>query len=158
MLTDKQKSALQMIAAAAVACELGTGCPAELSAAQCILESGWLTRCPGNNCFGIKATDDSRVYTITKEFLNGTWKTLNLAFEKYATLADCFKAHARLIQGGRYAPAWKAYQQTHNLGALIAGIAPIYATAPDYAGLVSSIARSLSVTQEIADARKKVAA
>jgi flagellum-specific peptidoglycan hydrolase FlgJ len=40
---------------AAVAAEAASGIPAELSAAQCILESGWLEFAPGGNPFGIKA-------------------------------------------------------------------------------------------------------
>lgn len=49
------KSALPQIARAAVDAEQATGCPAEVIAAQCILETGWLKSAPGNNCFGIKA-------------------------------------------------------------------------------------------------------
>jgi flagellum-specific peptidoglycan hydrolase FlgJ len=57
MLTPQQEAALSQIVAAAVASERATGLPAELSAAQCIFESGWLSRMPGNNCFGIKPDD-----------------------------------------------------------------------------------------------------
>ena len=55
-LTAAQRTKnLQAIAAAAVAAEAASGIPAELSTAQCILESGWLEKAPGNNPFGIKA-------------------------------------------------------------------------------------------------------
>lgn len=55
MPTPEQLLTLQTkIAPAAVACEKRTGLPAPLSAAQCILESGYLAHAPGNNCFGIK--------------------------------------------------------------------------------------------------------
>ena len=43
------------IAEAAIAMEKSTGVPAEFAAAQCVLESGWLERAPGQNPFGIKA-------------------------------------------------------------------------------------------------------
>jgi flagellum-specific peptidoglycan hydrolase FlgJ len=46
---------LRKIAVAAVATEVTSGIPAELSTAQCILESGWLEFAPGGNPFGIKA-------------------------------------------------------------------------------------------------------
>jgi flagellar protein FlgJ len=49
------ETVLPQIARAAVDAEKVTGCPAEVVAAQCILESGWLKFAPGNNCFGIKA-------------------------------------------------------------------------------------------------------
>lgn len=54
-LTPTERSTnLNFIAAAAVAAEKASGIPAELSCAQCILESGWLESAPGNNPFGIK--------------------------------------------------------------------------------------------------------
>jgi hypothetical protein len=56
-MQDTQKVNLFFIAQAAVASEQSTGCPAELQAAQCILETGWLKQAPGNNCFGIKIYD-----------------------------------------------------------------------------------------------------
>ena len=46
---------LRKVAVAAVATETSSGIPAELSTAQCILESGWLEFAPGGNPFGIKA-------------------------------------------------------------------------------------------------------
>src|SRR5438477_8715451 len=54
-MLETQKANLRLIAEAAVASERSTGCPAELQAAQCILETGWLKHAPGNNCFGIKS-------------------------------------------------------------------------------------------------------
>ena len=54
-MTPDQLAALRRIAEAAVAAERETGCPAEISAAQCIVESAWLQVAPGNNCFGVKA-------------------------------------------------------------------------------------------------------
>ena len=111
MLTPAQLTALDTSAAAAVAAERATGCPAELSTAQCIIESSWLTVCPGNNCFGIKATDTNCTYCLTKEYLNGEWSSPTLAFEAYPALSDCFAAHARLLQGGVYWAAWNVYQR-----------------------------------------------
>src|SRR6478672_2840811 len=54
-MSETQRTNLGRIAEAAVASEQSTGCPAELQAAQCILETGWLNHAPGNNCFGIKS-------------------------------------------------------------------------------------------------------
>ncbi len=100
-MTPDQLAALHRIAEAAVAAERETGCPAEISAAQCIVESAWLQVAPGNNCFGVKATDDHCQYCLTKEYLNGEWTSQKLAFATYPTLAACFAAHARLLQSGR---------------------------------------------------------
>lgn len=153
MLTPQQTIALKSIAAASVIAEHATGCPSALSAAQAILESGWLQHCPGNNCFGIKATDSHENYTLTQEFVAGQYVTEKLAFEAYPTLADCFTAHARLIQGGPYSDAWRAYEEDRNLNELIQGIAHIYATAPNYATQVYSLAHSTTVLAAIAQAR-----
>ena len=52
-MTPEQFAALRKIAEAAVAAERETGCPAEISTAQCIVESAWLQVAPGNNAFGL---------------------------------------------------------------------------------------------------------
>jgi flagellum-specific peptidoglycan hydrolase FlgJ len=164
MLTPAQLSALQTMATAAVAAERATGCPAELSTAQCIIESDWLTVCPGNNCFGIKATDTNCTYCLTKEYLNGKWSSPTLAFEAYPALSDCFAAHARLLQGGVYAAAWKAYRadmpgvssavaDAAVLDAYITGISKHYATDPDYASKIITLAHGPHVGAAIAAAR-----
>ena len=147
-LTPAQQDALTKIAAASVECERKTGCPAELTAAQAILESGWLTSAPGNNAFGIKSNSSGaqgKQYCLTSEFIDGTWKKEPLAFATYATLADGFADHARLLQCGVYEGAWRQYQKDHNLDAFIKGIAAHYATDPGYAGKVSQIAHMSSV-------------
>ncbi len=71
-MTPEQSAALRRIAQAAVAAERETACPAEISAAQCIVESAWLQVAPGNNCFGIKSrTNAACQYCLTKEYVNG---------------------------------------------------------------------------------------
>jgi len=153
MLTPSETLALPRIAQAAVACEGQTGCPAELSAAQCILESGWLAVCPGCNCFGIKAVDTHSTYQLTKEFLNGQWVSMRAAFEAYDSLTACFVAHARLLQGGRYLDAWRQYEEDHSLDGLIRGIGAIYATDPGYTGEILELAHGPHVALAIAQAR-----
>jgi len=133
-MTPEQFAALGRIAEAAVAAERETGCPAEISAAQCIVESAWLQVAPGNNAFGIKSrADDTCQYCLTKEYTNGEWKSQKLAFATYPSLAACFAAHARLLQCGPYAPAWQRFQANHDLDAYIRGVAEHYATDPGYA-------------------------
>lgn len=154
-MTPEQQEAVKQIATAAVASEAATGCPAELSAAQCIFESGYLTRAPGNNCFGIKRDHRGNgcQYILTSEFLNGQWEKMPLAFESYGSLADCFSDHARLIQSGVYAAAWVRYQADHNLDAYIAGVAAHYATDPTYRQKMTDEAHSLTVTSAVNAAR-----
>ena len=140
-------------ASCAVACEQQTGCPAELSVAQAILESAWGTHCPGNNLFGIKATDSSETYEFSKEYLNGQWVTMLEAFEAYPSFTECFIAHAKLIEGGPYAPAWVLYRVNHNLDNLIRGIAIHYATDPNYAAEIIQLANGPHITAAIVAAR-----
>lgn len=166
-LTTEQKDRnLKLIARASVIAELRTGCPAVVSAAQCILESGWLRVAPGNNCFGIKNTDRfvGEQYTITKEWINGEWKIKRLAFEVYPTLEDCFTDHAYLITGGFpgakrncYAPAFATYQATHDLGQFITGISKYYATDPEYDAKITRLVCDRRVIVAIEEARKGIA-
>lgn len=156
MISPQQQAALGEIAAAAVASERATGLPAEVSAAQCIFESAWLTRCPGNNCFGIKADQHGSgvQYCLTKEFIDGSWKAEPAAFEAYATLADCFIDHARLItEGEPYAAVWKQYQQDHNMDTFILAMGRIYGTDPSYGAKILNQAYAPSVTTAVQTAR-----
>jgi flagellum-specific peptidoglycan hydrolase FlgJ len=155
MTPQQQQANLLLIAEASVASERATGCPAELSAAQCIFESGWLAKCPGNNCFGIKvdARGSGVQYVLTSEFINGEWEHMPLAFETYNSLADCFSDHARLIEQGVYAAAWAAYQQTRDLDAYIAGVAAHYATDPTYRVKITAEAHSIAVEAAVRNAR-----
>ena len=153
-MTPEQSTALRLIAEAAVAAERETGVPAEISAAQCVLESAWLQVAPGNNCFGIKArADDHCQYCLTKEYLNGEWTNQALAFAIYPTLAACFAAHGRLLQCGPYAPAWQRYQADHDLDGYIRGLAEHYATDPGYAGKIAQLAHGPHVAATILEAR-----
>lgn len=158
MLTPDQQAALTKIADASVAAERATGCPAELSAAQAIFESGWLSRCPGNNCFGIKsdAHGCGVQYFLSHEFIGGAWVEEPEAFEKYASLADCFSDHARLItEGAPYAQAWSKYQADHDLDALIQGICPIYAKDPSYTAKIRQEAHGSTVSLAVQLARRR---
>ena len=157
-LNPEQQDALQKIATAAVACEQETGCPAELTAAQCIFESGYLSRCPGNNCFGIKSDrcGSGDQYVLTHEYLSGEWVKVPQSFETYVTLADCFADHARLIQQGCYAAAWASYKANHNLDAFISGVAAHYATDPDYFATIKAEAHSPAVQMALQQVRAEI--
>ncbi len=155
-MTPDQFVVLRRIAQAAVAAERETGCPAEISAAQCIVESAWLKVAPGNNAFGIKARSaDDCQYCLTKEYVNGEWKSQKLAFAVYPDLAACFAAHGRLLQFGPYASAWHRYQADHDLDTYIRGIAEHYATDPGYAAKILTIAHGPHVYAAVVDARQK---
>ena len=163
--------AILIIAAAAVASEKRTGLPAEITAAQCALESGWLKSSPGNNCFGIKhaARHTEKQLLQTREFfdieehatawmsripgreiISETGRVVNGRrefkvrdwFAAYPTLADCFADHARLITSGKpYRRAWESFIVHRSWEKLLRDIAPVYATAPTYETSVLSVLR-----------------
>ena len=185
-MLDTQKTNLRLIAGAAVASERATGCPAELQAAQCILETGWLKHAPGNNCFGIKCYDGAhgRQLLRTREWFTDAEaarflatgggrtaevtdpvqqdargrKLYNVAdwFATFATLGDCFSRRAAMFAAGRYAPFAEAYKAGGSLEDLVRGIAPIYATDPNYANAVLALIRNGDVQAAIAAARAEV--
>lgn len=178
--------ALKAIAEAAVASTKGTQCPAELVAAQAILESGWLKHAPGNNCFGIKArSGDERQLLHTTEWFTDQERSAWLAadpgrtaepvtpvetdrrgrhkyacqdwFAAYPSLADCFARRVELFDAGRYAPFARAYEADRNFVAYLRGIARIYATDPGYADSCLAIVRQADVAAAIEAARGAIA-
>jgi len=185
-MLETQKQNLNLIAQAAVASEKATQCPAELQAAQCILETGWLSHAPGNNCFGIKSFqgESGRQLLNTREWFtdaecqgflaSADGRTANLVqpveqdscgrklhlvqdwFATFPTLGHCFTHRAAIWNQGRYAPAASAYLQNQNLDALVHAIAPIYATDPNYADRILSLVRNPDVQAAIAQARGEV--
>lgn len=103
-MNETQSKFLQMAVSAAQASQKLTGIPASITIAQAILESGWgqsaLAR-QANNFFGIKATahlDPSKYAAFeTSEFVDGRKTSIVAKFARYASPADSFAAHARLI-------------------------------------------------------------
>jgi flagellar protein FlgJ len=157
---------------AAVACEAHTGVPAELLVAQWALESGWGKHAPGNNCFGIKAYPGCYGWQLlqTREWFTDAELTKFLAgdsartavlvgaanssraeysvrdwFATFPSLAACFDRRAQLFLVGRYKPFAEQFLKDGNVEALVRGIAPIYATAPDYAENILAILRNQNV-------------
>jgi flagellum-specific peptidoglycan hydrolase FlgJ len=172
---------LVQIATAAVASERATGLPDVLSAAQCALESAWLAKAPGNNCFGIKtyknssgrqlletsewftseqlqaflALGDGRAATPTGQ-VNGALSKYRVKdwFATFVDLAECFNKHALLITTGKaYASAWNKYLTDRNVDVLIHEIAPIYATDPGYEESIKKIIAMKSLQQALTTAR-----
>lgn len=68
--------------------------------AQAALESGWgtsrLAKPPYNNQFGIKVSDDwtgRSIVMSTREYINGTWITVNATFRAYDDPGDSVRDH-----------------------------------------------------------------
>ena len=185
-MQEPQLTNLRLIAQAAVASAQATGCPAELQAAQCILETGWLSHAPGNNCFGIKSYpgESGRQLLRTREWLsdselreflaagagrtailiepvrrNAAGRTLYSVqdwFACFPTLGDCFARRAALFDSGRYAPHAAAYRADRDLEALVRGVASVYATDPAYADRLLALIRDPRVQAALSAARAEV--
>jgi len=185
-MLETQKNNLRRIAQAAVASAQATGCPAELQAAQCILETGWLNHAPGNNCFGIKSYpgEFGRQLLRSREWLTaaelrrflapGDGRTADLVeparqdaagrnlysvqdwFATFATLGDCFAKRAALFATGRYAPFAAAWLAHRDLEALVRGVASVYATDPAYADRLLALIRDPDIQSALAAAQAEV--
>lgn len=163
MTPAERADILAQIAAASVAAELATGCPSEISASQCIWESGWLKHQPpgSNNVFGLKNTDrfPGAAYVLTKEWRAGKLVPEMAAFEVYPSLAACFEDHGKLITGGNggnvYAKAWTQYKFDGDMDKWVQAIAPIYAPGnKQYAGKILATAHSAEVEAAVKKARE----
>jgi flagellar protein FlgJ len=157
---ENLETRLTEVARIAVRLEQETGCPAQLMIAQWAIESAWGAKPVGHaNYFGIKKADrHTKCCTLTtREVINGKSVVENLEFADYDSLEDSCRDYAWLItHGAPYHAAWQQYQSDHDLRALIAVIARVYATDPAYARLVSAIARQSNVVQAIAEATSPV--
>ena len=153
---ENLETRLTEVARIAVRLEQETGCPAQLMIAQWAIESAWGAKPVGHaNYFGIKKADrHTKCCTLTtREVINGKSVVENLEFADYDSLEDSCRDYAWLItHGAPYHAAWQQYQSVHDLRALIAVIARVYATDPAYARLVSAIAGQPNVARAIAEA------
>jgi flagellum-specific peptidoglycan hydrolase FlgJ len=188
-LTKAEREAnLTRIAAAAVAVEGEFGIPAELCMAQCILESAWLAKAPGNNPFGIKATAGQPFRETV------TWESLTPAqlarlkqsgarllaigplvggrhrvsmidrFAAFDTLEDAFRAYGKLLLAGRhFAPRLARFRGHGDLRKLLADLRgadgqPPYATDPEYDTKLLRLIGQANVQAALAAARRAEAA
>lgn len=126
------------VISAAKAAQVATGIPASVSIAQWAVESAWGTRCTGTfNYFGIKAVA-GQPYTVcqTHEVVDGKSVLIHAAFANYASLDAAFTAHAQLLDDARFAEARACLP---DAVAFVDKLAPIYATDPNYARVLTEI-------------------
>ena len=159
---EDREQRLKEVAAIAVALEAQTGCPAQLLIAQWAVESEWGAKPAGNdNFFGMKKSDRHKLCctVATREVVNGKSTVQDLQFADYDSLEDSCRDYAWLITNGApYHAAWQQYLNDRDLHTLIAAVARVYATDPDYARLTAAIASQENVAQAIAEARLEVSA
>ena len=121
--------------------------------AQAALETNWGTHVPSNNLFGIKAGGQwsgSTVSAGTQEYENGTAVSTTGQFRAYDSRTQSFQDYVSLLRNSRrYAAALNTGSNVHAFATALQRGG--YATDPDYARKISSIAGSISpqpATQE----------
>ena len=150
----------------ALTCEKATGIPAIAILAQAALESGWGEVAPGFMFFGVKDTDgvngNEQLLTTTEYSRSATAKFPNIIsvtpvirngqkwfkykikdyFRKYNSAVECFIDHSKFfLNNKRYA---KALEVKGDYNKFIDAIAAAgYATDPNYASLLKSIAGTI---------------
>jgi flagellum-specific peptidoglycan hydrolase FlgJ len=156
---DDRQQQLNQVARIAVALEVQTGCPAPLMIAQWAVESRWGAKPVGHaNYLGIKKSTRHTLCckVATHEFSDGQSVAVEQEFADYGSLAECCQDYVWLItQAAPYMAAWRQYQANHDLHALIVAVAAKYSTSPQYAALVTAVARQGNVDQAIAAARQE---
>lgn len=122
--------------------------PASVSLAQYAVESGWGKYMPAgsNNPFGIQALPGlPSVAAISHEYRNGQLVQVTEYFAKFASIADAFDKHGELLATARAYRAAMVFADNPN--AFVAAMAPVYATAPNYASALLSIMRGSNLYQ-----------
>ncbi len=112
--------------------------------AQSALETGWGTATPGNNLFGVKATDDQAgTARPTHEMVDGLLTAQNAMFRDYASPAASISDYVQQITSG--------FQNVTGQGT-VSGFAQAlqaggYATDTNYASKIISISQSPMMAQ-----------
>ena len=117
--------------------------PAAVTLAQWALESDWGRAMPtgSNNPFGIKAVAGQPYFeATTHEVVHGRRITIIAKFRKFASLADAFDAHARLLATAHaYAAARRHLDDPNAFADALTGV---YATDPAYGTKLKAIMKS----------------
>lgn len=118
------------------------GLDPRLILAQSAIETGWGKKAPGNNYFGIKSHGQKGGQTFgTHEFINGKRVNISDSFRGYGSAKDSFAGY------GDFLTKNKRYQRMLGSKGLDAQLSALgasgYATDPNYAAKVGSIARNM---------------
>lgn len=145
-MPGRQAEFVQAMAPHAQQVSQQTGLDPRLVIAQGALESGWGKSAPGNNFFGIKSHGQPGGQTLpTSEVVNGQPVRINDSFRQYGGMGESAQGYADFLQKNkRYQPMLGAQGMEAQIAAL--GKSG-YATDPNYASKVASIARSLQMGQ-----------
>jgi flagellum-specific peptidoglycan hydrolase FlgJ len=136
------------VIAAAQAAQVRWGIPASVSLAQYGVESAWgRFEPPGsNNGFGIQQLPGLPFVAATsQEYRNGRLVPVVEYFAVFSSVLDAFDKHAELLATGR--PYRTAMTFVKDPGKFVEAMAPVYATAPNYAGALLNIMNTMNLFQ-----------
>lgn len=121
-----------------------TGLDPRLIIAQAAQETGWGRSAPGNNYFGIKSHGKSGGNRLaTNEVVNGQTVRVRDSFRSYSDMGASADGYAEFL---RTNPRYKAMLAAGDLDGQLAALGRSgYATDPNYASTVGSIARSITL-------------
>lgn len=126
-----------------------TGVDPRIIAAQAALESNYGRSAPGNNLFGIKSHGQSGGNSLmTTEVINGKPVRVRDSFRSYASPAESVDGYVDFINSNkRYRP----FREAQGLDAQISALGRSgYATDPQYAAKIRSIATGIPVSSQVA--------
>ena len=143
-MNESQRRFVQQMAPFAVRASQATGIDPRIIIAQSAQETGWGRSAPNFNFFGIKSHGAPGGATMrTREFGPGGAYSANESFRSYASMEESAKDYADFInRNPRYQPLRAAQGLDPQLAALQRSG---YATDPNYARSVGSIARRINL-------------
>lgn len=126
----------------ALAVSAQTGLDPRLVIAQSAQETGWGKSAPGNNYFGIKSHGKGGGNTLaTNEVINGQTVRINDSFRGYGDMGESALGYASFLKEN---PRYRDMLSAPDLDSQVAALGRSgYATDPNYAASVGSIARSI---------------
>lgn len=145
---------VRMLWPSALEASKATGIDPRIIVAQAAQETGWGRSAPGNNFFGIKSHGKPGGQTFkTHEVINGQRVGMNDSFRRFDSPADSVAGYADFMTSN---PRYRPMRQADGLDAQLQALgASGYATDPNYARSVGSIARTLpqpsTMTPEMMD-------
>lgn len=121
-----------------------TGLDPRLIIAQAAQETGWGRSAPGNNYFGVKSHGAAGGNTMaTNEVINGKTVRVNDSFRGYGSMGESADGYGEFL---RTNPRYKSMLAAGNLDGQLAALGKSgYATDPNYAASVGSIARGITL-------------
>lgn len=141
-LSGNKEAFVSALMPAAIEASKRTGVDPRIIVAQAAQETGWGRSAPGNNFFGIKSHGKGGGQTFTThEVINGKRVKIQDSFRKFASPADSVAGYADFLLAN---PRYRKMMSAQGLDAQLQALgASGYATDPNYASSVGSIARSI---------------